>query len=190
MSEPKLYLNGKPAEDFVENHEHVSPVNNYVMVLGALFFLTALTYAVSYANLGPASLPVAMGVAVVKATLVCMYFMHLRYDDRYHVFIFVSTLIFVAIFFAFTFFDFGSRDRVVEEQGTFVRRQDGGFDAMARVKKRPLPAGAHDAPAAAAADAHGAAPAAAAEPAGAEAGAHAVEPPAAAEAAPPAAAGH
>ena len=153
MSESKLFLQGKPVPAFVENHEHVSPVRSYVMVLGALFFLTALTYAVPYADLGPASLGVAMFVAVIKATLVCMYFMHLRYDDPYHVFVFVSTLLFVAIFFAFTLFDLQSRDRLHEEQGTFVRRQDGGYNDREWSKHPPAP------PPAAPAAAEGAAPA-------------------------------
>ena len=83
--------------------------------------LTVITVGVSEMSLGPASLPVAMIVAVIKATLVCMYFMHLKYDDRYHVFVFLSTLIFVAIFFMFTLFDLQSRAKLSEEQGTFFR---------------------------------------------------------------------
>lgn len=122
----KTFLNGKPIEDVIECHEHVSPMSTYVKVLSALFVLTGLTYAVSFADLGPASLTVAMFVAFVKATLVCMFFMHLKYDDRYHVFVFLSTIIFVAIFFLFTIFDLQSRDRLNEEQGTFFRVEQGG----------------------------------------------------------------
>lgn len=119
--ETHLYLHGKPVEGFVENHEHVSPLSAYYKVFGALMVLTAVTYAVSYMSLGPASLPVAIVVAVIKASLVCAYFMHLKYDDRYHVFVFMSTLVFVAIFFMFTFFDLQSRTKLNDEQGTFFR---------------------------------------------------------------------
>jgi cytochrome c oxidase subunit 4 len=122
----KTFLNGKPIDDAIEVYEHVSPMSSYIKVLGALFVLTGLTYAVSFADLGPASLWVAMGVAFAKATLVCMYFMHLRYDERYHVFVFLSTLIFVAIFFMFTIFDLNSRDRLNDEQETFFRINQGG----------------------------------------------------------------
>ncbi len=122
----KTYLHGKPVEGVIEVHEHISPASAYVKVLGALFVLTGITYAVSFANLGPASLPVAMFVAVIKATLVCMFFMHLKYDDRYHVFVFLSTIIFVAIFFTFTMFDLTSRPRLNEEQDTFFRVNQGG----------------------------------------------------------------
>lgn len=119
--EAHLYLHGKPVEDFEEVHEHISPMTVYYKVFGGLLVLTALTYAVSYMSLGPASLPVAMLVALVKATLVCAYFMHLKYDDRYHVFVFLSTLIFVGIFFTFTLFDLSSRTKLNDEQGTFFR---------------------------------------------------------------------
>ncbi len=122
-NETHLYLHGKPVEGFDECHEHISPMSIYYKVFGALLVLTGLTYAVSYMSLGPASLPVAMVVAVAKATLVCMFFMHLKYDDRYHVFVFLSTLIFVAIFFTFTIFDLQSRAKINEEQGTFFRDQ-------------------------------------------------------------------
>lgn len=120
--EAHLYLHGKPVEDFEEVHEHISPMTVYYKVFGGLLVLTALTYAVSYMSLGPASLPVAMLVAVVKASLVCAYFMHLKYDDRYHVFVFLSTLIFVGIFFTFTLFDLSSRTKLSDEQGTFFRK--------------------------------------------------------------------
>lgn len=134
------FLHGKPIEGVIENHEHVSPASMYGKILGALFVLTGLTYAVSYADLGAASLYVAMAVAFAKAALVCMYFMHLRYDDRYHVFVFLSTVIFVAIFFIFTLFDLQSRTRLNEEQGTFFRIQQGDpFDDAARAKKAPPP---------------------------------------------------
>ncbi len=118
----KLHLHGRPVEGFVEVHEHISPLKNYLVVFAALLVLTALTYAVSYMSLGSASLPVAMGVAAAKATLVCMYFMHLKYDDPYHGFVFLSTIIFVGIFFTFTMFDLNSRAELNEEQGTFFRQ--------------------------------------------------------------------
>lgn len=129
----KLFFGGKAVDDFVECHEHISPISMYLKVLGALFVLTGLTYAVSYANLGPASLPVAMIVAAMKATLVSAFFMHLVYDDKFHVFIFASSLLFVAIFFTFTIFDMESRDRLSEAQATDYRRADGGWDDMGRM---------------------------------------------------------
>jgi cytochrome c oxidase subunit IV len=145
------FHHGKQVDGFLEVHEHVSPASSYAKVLGALFVLTGLTYAVSYADLGSASLYVAMAVAFAKAALVCMYFMHLRYDDRYHVFVFLSTVIFVTIFFLFTLFDLQSRNRLNEEEATFFRIQQGDpYNDSLRAKKivpapAPAPEGKADA---------------------------------------------
>ena len=137
-TESHMFLGGKPVTGHVENHEHVSPPSLYIKVLGALLFLTGLTYAVSFADLGPASLPVAMIVAFMKASLVATFFMHLKYDDRFHVFIFVSTMLFVAIFFTFTLFDLKSRTEVNEVQDTFYRRAGGDWSDVQHSKHPPL----------------------------------------------------
>jgi cytochrome c oxidase subunit 4 len=134
---PRIYKEGKPVENAVENHEHISPVSHYWLVFAALIVLTVLTVAVSYMNLGPLSLPVAILVATVKATLVCMYFMHLRYDDRFHVFVFVSTLLFVGIFFTFTLYDMNWRKTLHEEQDTFFKSQ---VDSAPMPLRHALPA--------------------------------------------------
>ncbi len=55
-----------------------SGVRLYVLVFSALVALTALTVAVSYVDLGPASVVVALAIAFTKALLVLLYFMHLR----------------------------------------------------------------------------------------------------------------
>lgn len=54
----------------------------YVAVWGALIVLTAVTVLVSYADLGVMNVVVALFVASVKASLVALYFMHLRHEDR------------------------------------------------------------------------------------------------------------
>lgn len=131
MSDTHLYHHGKPADDFVECHEHISPMKSYINVFAALLVLTGVTYAVSYMDLGAASLAVAMVVAVIKASLVCMYFMHLKYDDPYHVFVFLSTVLFVAIFFTITIFDLESRDELNDEQETFFQQN---YDPKASVR--------------------------------------------------------
>lgn len=120
----KVYLNGQMVEHPHEVHEHISPVSLYNKIIGMLFVLTALTYAVSFADLGPAGLTVAMIVAFAKASLVVAYFMHLKYDDKYHLFVFLGTILFVGIFFGFTMFDMNARDRLNDEQETFMRVRD------------------------------------------------------------------
>lgn len=97
-------------------HHHVTSLQTYFAVYGALLVFTVLTYAVSFANLGPFAFFVAMLVATVKAGLVCGYFMHMKYDERFNVLIFLSSLFFVGLFFAFTIIDEGSRGMVNPEE--------------------------------------------------------------------------
>jgi cytochrome c oxidase subunit 4 len=105
MSEELVYFNGKPVENPHESHNHVAPMYLYVGVFIALVFLTILTYGVSFANLGPMSLLVAMVVATVKASLVIAFFMHLLFEDRFYAFAFATAFLGIAIFFGFVLFD-------------------------------------------------------------------------------------
>lgn len=97
------------AESHGHTGHHVLPHWIYLGVYGGLLVLTALTVGVSFANLGPLSLPVAMFVAIIKAGLVVGFFMHLRYDIRFHSLVFFGAFLFLAIFFVFTFLDVANR---------------------------------------------------------------------------------
>ena len=70
------------AEDHA-SHElgHIIPLRIYCYVLGALVVLTAVTVAVAQFDFGNWNLVVAMAVASVKATLVALFFMHLKYEN-------------------------------------------------------------------------------------------------------------
>src|SRR3989338_11505918 len=82
---------------YIEGHE-----TTYLLVWAALLVLTVLTVSVSYYNFGVMNIVVAMGVATVKGTLVCLYFMHLKYDNRVNQVVFVSAFVFLAIFIGLT----------------------------------------------------------------------------------------
>ena len=64
-----VFLNGKRVENPHESHHHISPVIVYVAVFAALLVLTGISYAVSFANLGPGSLPVAQALTMYGAPL-------------------------------------------------------------------------------------------------------------------------
>ena len=63
-------------------HEHVTPLSVYFGIFGGLMALTAVTVAVAWVNLGSLNILVALGVAVFKASLVVLYFMHLKYSSK------------------------------------------------------------------------------------------------------------
>jgi cytochrome c oxidase subunit 4 len=77
---------------------HVTPVALLLKVWGALVVLTVVTVAVTWVDLGSANLLVAMGIATAKAFLVALYFMHLRWDRPLNAVVFLTALLFVAIF--------------------------------------------------------------------------------------------
>ncbi|MGA6992729.1 MAG: cytochrome C oxidase subunit IV family protein [Candidatus Deferrimicrobiaceae bacterium] len=62
--------------------DHDSGVRTYIVVWGALVVLTAVTVAVSYVHLGMMNVVVALLIASAKASLVALFFMHLRYESR------------------------------------------------------------------------------------------------------------
>ena len=71
----------------------------------ALLVLTWVTVAVAGIDLGEANIWVALGIAVLKGTLVAMIFMHLRWDRPFNGIIFVAALAFVTLFIALALTD-------------------------------------------------------------------------------------
>jgi cytochrome c oxidase subunit IV len=88
---------------------HVSPLSTYIAIFTALMVLTALTVGVAFLNLGSFNPVVALGVACIKATLVILFFMHVKYSSRLTKLTVVLSLFFVAILFAETLMDYASR---------------------------------------------------------------------------------
>ena len=66
----------------IEHVEHHLPKNLYFLIFGALMVLTALTVGLAFVNLGQLNVVVALVVAIVKASLVVMFFMHLKYESH------------------------------------------------------------------------------------------------------------
>ncbi|MFW5875578.1 MAG: cytochrome C oxidase subunit IV family protein [Myxococcota bacterium] len=86
-------------------HAHITPVKAYWAIFGALIFFTLLTVGVSYIHLGSLNLVVAIAIATVKAALVVLYFMHMKYETKFNVLVFLSALLFMGIFLAYTMND-------------------------------------------------------------------------------------
>jgi cytochrome c oxidase subunit 4 len=95
-----------------KHHPHVLPVRIYAGVWLGLLVLTFITVKVSYFNFGIMNLIVAMGVATLKASLVVLFFMHLKYDEKFNAIIFAGSLTFLTIFFVLTLADTMERGKV------------------------------------------------------------------------------
>lgn len=99
---------------------HVVSVSVLLGVWAALVVLTVLTVGVTYVDLGRLNLWVALIIATVKAALVVLYFMHLRYDSPFHAFIFIVALSFVALFIIGTAGDTAAYQELMQPPGAIV----------------------------------------------------------------------
>jgi cytochrome c oxidase subunit 4 len=88
---------------------HVSSVKAYVGIFLTLMILTAVTIAVAYVNLGQLNKVVALTIASVKATLVVLYFMHVKYASRLTKLVIVTGFFFLAILLGEMMIDYSSR---------------------------------------------------------------------------------
>jgi cytochrome c oxidase subunit 4 len=93
-----------------EPHHDVTPLMTYFLVFGALMVLTAATVWISTINLGLLNTPVALAIAVVKATVVILFFMHVIHSTRLTWVIIVGSILWLAVLFVLTFADYLTRD--------------------------------------------------------------------------------
>ena len=94
---------------------HTMPVSMLVGVLGALMALTILTVAVTSFDLGAqANLVVAMVIATVKAGLVVAFFMHLVWDKKLHLILFLTSVLFLVLFLSLAVNDRGEYQPDIE----------------------------------------------------------------------------
>ena len=92
------------------NHAHViTPVGTYVVVFVLLLIMTALTYWVATQDFGAMNTPVALGVALFKASLVIIYFMGVRYNTPLTKAVVISGFFWLIILFGMTMGDYVSR---------------------------------------------------------------------------------
>ncbi len=89
-----------------DDHEHhVVGWKLLTVVFLILMVLTVLTVAAINVDLGPLNLIVALGIALVKALLVVLIFMHIWWDRGFHGLLIAASLGFVALFIGFTLLD-------------------------------------------------------------------------------------
>jgi cytochrome c oxidase subunit 4 len=84
---------------------HVVPLRLLIGVLAGLLVLTWVTVAVTWVDLGNFNLLIALLIAMLKASLVLLYFMHLRWDRPFNAVVFISSLAFVVLFVALALLD-------------------------------------------------------------------------------------
>ncbi len=92
--------------------EHIVQPKSYYKIFGALMVLTMLTVIVAFFDFGALNDIVAMTIAVTKATLVILFFMHVFYSSRLTKTIVVAGFFWLAIMFVMIGSDYLSRGYV------------------------------------------------------------------------------
>ena len=88
---------------------HATPASTYAKVLGALLALTVITVLAAGFSFGSWNVIIALGIASVKASLVALFFMHLRHDKPMTAIIFVSGAAVLGVFLMICTLDSNAR---------------------------------------------------------------------------------
>lgn len=88
---------------------HISSVRTYVTIFLCLLAATALTVLAAFHDFGALSNVVALGIAIFKATLVILFFMHVRYSTRMTGLVVLSGALWLFFLFALTMADYLTR---------------------------------------------------------------------------------
>lgn len=107
---------GAAAHDDGQMHIHVVPLKLLAGIFIILMVLTVLTYAVTMIDLGyTGNLIVAITIAVIKGALVCLYFMHLRWDNLFNSLSLLTAILFVGLFIVIASIDSGQYAHLRDE---------------------------------------------------------------------------
>ena len=107
-------------------HQQGSELKTYFAIFAALMGLTFLTVYVAYADLGSMTPVVAVGIAGVKATLVILYFMHVKHETKLIGLYALSGFVFVAIMIAVTMGEVAGRTDTGPDPLAPAPTQNGG----------------------------------------------------------------
>jgi cytochrome c oxidase subunit 4 len=102
----------------LEHHEpHVASFGSYVGIFGLLMVLTALTVGVSRINLGDWNVVIAVLIAICKASVVVLFFMHVKYSSPLIKLTAACGFIWLLFMFGLTFADYFGRMMIDTPKG-------------------------------------------------------------------------
>lgn len=92
-----------------KENSHISSYKDHLLVLGILITLTVLTVAITSIELSAFNTAAALLIATIKATIVLLYFMHLRFDQKVYLIMTVLVLALLVVVIGITVFDYIDR---------------------------------------------------------------------------------
>jgi cytochrome c oxidase subunit IV len=94
---------------FTGGSHHIMPKKIYFLIFAALLVGTAVTVQAAFIDLGPLNTLVALAIAVIKATLVVLFFMHVKYASTITKLVVVSSIVWLGFLFFITLSDYLTR---------------------------------------------------------------------------------
>lgn len=88
---------------------HRSSLASYFVIFFVLMILTVVTVWVSRIDLGALNTTVAMAIAILKATVVILWFMHVIHSPRLTWIVVISSFLWLAVMFVLFFADYATR---------------------------------------------------------------------------------
>jgi cytochrome c oxidase subunit 4 len=88
---------------------HILPKRTYYTIYVILLVCTYLTWQVAFFDLGAMNTVAALAIAVFKAAIVVLFFMHVKYSTRLTWVVIAGSIFWLAILLAFTFNDYLTR---------------------------------------------------------------------------------
>ena len=89
--------------------DHILPKRVYYTIFAILMFCTYLTVQIAFLDLGAMNAVAALVIAVFKATLVVLFFMHVKYSPRLTWAVVIGSIFWLGILLAFTMSDYLTR---------------------------------------------------------------------------------
>jgi cytochrome c oxidase subunit 4 len=96
-------------QETTESVGHIVPAKLYVTIWAILMAMTITTVLVARADIGPFNVVVALAIATIKATLVVLFFMHLRYSPKLTMATVVAAMFFLFLLLGLTMTDYLTR---------------------------------------------------------------------------------
>jgi cytochrome c oxidase subunit 4 len=94
---------------------HISPLWLLATIFITLVVLTFTTVSVTHYDLGRLNIWIALIIALVKALLVTTFFMHLKYDRPFNIFLFYTCFALVVLFLGFALLDSTTYQPIVDQ---------------------------------------------------------------------------
>ena len=87
-------------------NQHIVPYKTYILILGMLVILTGISVAVTHIELGALTVAIALLIATIKSSLVLIYFMHLKFDNKLFTMMLIGVILLMGAVIFVTFLDY------------------------------------------------------------------------------------